>query len=297
MEKITNNPVINHGIDTKQFAGNQPEQSNKYLATNQTNFNQGSMSDKTLFNAGDQIRTKLDGQLIAKSFNERFSAAERLPINRRYPSNYETTYTQATGDRSTNNFTIGNVTTFVQGDSRWGGQYYRFANPTATRTTNLDEACSITAYTNAINAVNLNRNINSSIINPQDTNLRSEAFGLAQRGTKAVDLLGNNSPVLDTGRRQIPISLNSQGTLSLQNGSDRKYTAKIVEELRKGNPVLIGLSSPDGHRHTVTAYGVSGNEILVVDAGGGNPVNTTLSAIANTWRSDKIDMAFAIKKK
>jgi hypothetical protein len=293
MEKISNNPIINFGVD--QPASNQNTQANKYLATNQTNFNQGSMSDKTLFNSGDQMRTRLDGQL--QLLAQRFSNAERSVIDRRNPSNFETTYTRGTGDVRTNNFTIRNVTTFVQGDTRWGNQPYRFANPNSTRTNMLEEACSITAYTNAINAVNSDIDIKSDTINPQDTNLRSPAFQAAVKNTRAVDLLGNNSPVLDTGRRQIPITLNNEGVISLQNGNDKKYTAKIVEELKKGNPVLIGLSSPDGHRHTVTAYGVKNGEILVMDAGGGDPPLTTLSKIAKDWRSDKIDMLFSIRKR
>jgi hypothetical protein len=293
MEKINNNPIINYGIDTKQFAGNQTEQSNKYLATNQTNFNQGTMTDKTLFNSNDQMRTKLDGQLLS----QRFSNAERASIDRRNPDNFRTLHTKGTGDVSKDDFTIRNVTTFVQGDTRWGNQPYRFANPNSTRTNMLEEGCSITAYTNAINSVTSDIDLQAPTINPQDTNLRSPAFQAAVKQTKAFDLLGNNSPVLDTGKRQIPITLNQQGVISLQNRGDKKYTAKIIDELRKGNPVLIGLSSPDGHRHTVTAYGVENGEILVMDAGGGNPQLTTLSKIAKDWRSDKIDMLFSIRKK
>ncbi len=302
MEKITNNPVINHGIDTKQFAGNQPEQSNKYLATNQTNFNQGSMGDRTLFNSSDQMRTRLDGQLFA----QRFSNAERSVIDRRNPDNYETTFTRSRGDRNnTNDFTIGNVTRFTQGDSRWAVQPYRFANPNNTRSNMIEEACSITAYTNAINTVNLNRDVNSPIINPQDTNLRSDAFEAAGKKTKAVNLMGNGASVLNTnndprrGRTSVPFEFNSEGSLTISNSKDNPVTAAITRELRAGNPVLIGITGPNGHRHTVTAYGLDGNNILVVDAGAGDtkdsPIQTNLTEVARTWQANRIDMVFAIK--
>ncbi len=305
MEKINNNPIINHGIDTKQFADNQTGQSNKYLATNQTNFNQGSMSDKTLFNSGDQIRTSLDGQLFAK----KFSNAERAVIDRNNPENHDATITRSRGDReNTNDFTIGNVTRFTQGDSRWADQPYRFANPNSTHSNMLEEACSITAYTNAINAVNSNnRGSTFPIINPQDTNLRSDAFEFARKQTKVENLMGNGAGVLNTnnnprnGRTSIPFEFNSEGSLTISNSKDNPVTAAITRELRAGNPVLIGITGPNGHRHTVTAYGLDGNNIKVIDAGAsdgeGSPIQTNLANVAATWQANSIDMVFAIKKK
>jgi hypothetical protein len=302
MEKINNKPIINHGIDTQQFTGNPSTQANKSAATNQTNFNQGSMSDKTLFNSGDQMRTNLDGQLFAK----RFSNAERAVIDRNNPDNYDTTITRSRGDRDKNDFTIGMVTRFTQGDPRWAVQHYRFANPNNTHSNMIEEACSITAYTNAINAVNLNnRSSTFPIINPQDTNLRSDAFEFARKQTKVENLMGNGAGVLNTnnnparGRTSIPFEFNRDGSLGISNSKDNSVANAIVRELRAGNPVLIGITGPNGHRHTVTAYGLDGNNILVVDAGAsdgeGSPIQTNLADVARTWSSNRIDMVFAIK--
>jgi hypothetical protein len=299
MEKINKNPIINHGIDTKQFSGNKIGQSNKYLASNQTNFNQGSLSDKTLFNSGEQIKNNLDGKLLARASREsKFPERERRAVDRSIESNYSRFSLPALGDRTSSRFIIGNVTDFTQGDERWGGLPYRFSRSNSDM---LNEGCSITAYTNAINAVNSNNGTNAPIINPQDTNLASDAFVAASGKTRSVDLLGNGK-FLEPGNRRIPISVNDNLDMSLPNRDDKKYTSRIVEELRKGNPVLIGLSSPPDsngrvHRHTVTAYGISDGKILVVDAGGGKPIYTTLGKIAKDWNSSNIDMIFAIRKR
>jgi hypothetical protein len=276
------------GVDFSQLLQTS-SQGNNVSGNNQVNNQVNNQANDSKIGNNDY-----QGNVLKSSLNRSFNIADSTVRNPR------TIMLFPGGGRR-----IQGVTRYSPAHPNWATKDYVFTGK--KNGLMAENGCTITALANALNSMN------SVQITPQDVNLRNGKYDAAMKDVKLTNLMtGENTGNQIKFNKSVPLYTKaSQSRNVAQENKElssqvKAFESKIKDQIKRGNPVIIGLSGLPGStgfsRHSVTADGInSKGEIMVVDNDQidektGEAKRMTLRESIDSWQATDMDTATAVTK-